>query len=297
MTLRLASAALVLALLPLSGCDETGSTSSDPDVVLGDARALREAGRFDEAVALLDAALVANPGNASVSGELAATLLARNGLNLLDLGRVATYIVDGTGGAAQGAPVAARGGAGGGTCFYETDTTATPFDPRGIADFSEIAESQEDVERAIALIAPFLPAALKTFDTCTAISPAGDLTYDRAAVTAQLRATGLSDPQIGQMLATNSLARVLSAYYFVTENLDQETQWFRLADGRIAICVDDEDALRAQAETAVTTLGTAVLSLDTRARSFGGETDIVDLGLDAFDNISEAFFDFCEAGI
>ena len=293
MTFRLAFAALVLAFLPLSGCDETGSTSTDPATVIGDARVLREAGRFDEAVALLDAALVANPGNAPISGELAATLMARNDLNLLDLDRVATYIVDGTGGGAQAAPVAARGG----TCAYTNDPTATPFDPRGIADFSEIEDSQEDVERAIALIAPLLPAALRTFDTCTAISPTGDLTYDLAAVTAQLRATGMTDAQISQLLATNSLARVLSAYFFVSANLDQETQWFRLADGRLAICVDDEDALRIQAETAVETLGTAVLSLDTRARSFGGDAAIVDLGLDAFDDISEAFFDFCEAGV
>lgn len=295
MTLRLTATTLTLALallLPLSGCDETGNATTDVAASISDARIASQSGDYARAIEILEAVLAANPGNAPATGELAATLLARNDLDILDLDRIAQFVVDGTGGGtAQPAPAAGRGG----TCAYTTDPTATPFDPTDVPGFAGIDSSRADIERAIALIAPLLPATLTTFDTCTAISPEGELTYDLAATTAQLRATGMTDAQLSQLLTTNALVRFLSAYIYVSDNLDQETQWFRLPGGRIAICVDDEEALRDQAEPAVETLGTAVLSLDTRARSFGGDASIVQLGLDAFDDISEAFFEFCAA--
>ncbi len=291
MTLRTAFAALALALvLPLSACDETGNTSPD-DVAatISDAQIARQNGDYVTSVRLLEGALTANPQSAPVRTELAVTILARENLNLLDLDRIAQFIANGVGGLATGDAPAARGG----TCRYAADPTATPFDPTSVAGFPAITASRAEIDRVIALLEPVLPAALRGFDVCTQIGADGALVYDRTAATAQLRAAGLSDAQISQMLATNALARFMRAYLVVTTDVPQQTSWYRLADGSIGVCAADEDALITQTRPAVETLGTALLSLDTRARSFGGASDIVDLATDAFSDIRDALGDYC----
>ncbi|HEX9950476.1 MAG TPA: hypothetical protein VGB53_01805 [Rubricoccaceae bacterium] len=290
MTLRTAFAALALVLiLPLAGCDETG-VSTDEASVIGDAQVARQNGDFETAVRLLETALAANPQSAPVRTELGVTILAREDLNLLDLDRISQFIVDGAAGAtvAANAP-AARGG----TCRFASDPTAVPFDPTAVEGFPEIEASQSAIDSVLAIITPVLPAALRSFDPCTTIAPDGSLVYDRVAVAAQLRASGLTDAQISQLLATNALARFLSAYLFVTTEVPQQTSWYRLADGSIGVCATDEDALLTQTRGAVSTLGTALTSLDTRARSFGGASDIVDLATDAFADIREALGEYC----
>ena len=289
MTFRAAFATLaVVALLPLAGCDESG-LAIDEASVIGDAQVARQNGDFATAVELLQGALDRNPTSAPVRTEFAATLLARQDLNLLDLDRIAQFVVDGTGGLATAPATGNRGG----TCGFATDPTATPFDPTAIDGFPDIEASRSAIDSVLALIEPVLPASLRSFDVCVTIGPDGQLVYDAAAAAAQLRATGLTDAQISQLLATNSLARFLDAYLFVTLDVPQQTSWYRLADGGIGVCATDEDALLTQTEAAVETLGTAMLSLDTRARSFGGATDLVDLATDAFDDIREALGDYC----
>ena len=257
MTLRTAFAALALALvLPLAGCDETG-LATDEVSIIGDAQVARQNGDFETAVRLLETALAANPQSAAVRTELGVTILARENLNLLDLDRLAQ------------------------------------FDPTAVEGFPQIEASRTAIDSVLAIITPVLPAALRTFDPCTTIAPDGSLVYDRTAVTAQLRASGLTNAQIGQLLATNALARFLSAYLFVTTEVPQQTSWYRLADGSIGVCATDEAALLTQTRGAVSTLGTALTSLDTRARSFGGSSDIVDLATDAFADIREALGEFC----
>ncbi|HEX8298366.1 MAG TPA: hypothetical protein VF594_04330 [Rubricoccaceae bacterium] len=289
MTFRTAFAALALALvLPLTGCDETG-ISTDEASVIGDAQIARQNGDYATAVRLLETALAANPQSAPVRTELGVTILAREDLNLLDLDRISQFIVDGS----TAATVATQASRGGGTCRFESDPTAVPFDPTAVEGFPEIEASQSAIDSVLTLITPVLPAALRSFDACTTIAPDGTLVYDRAAVTTQLRATGLTDAQISQLLATNALARFLSAYLFVTTEVPQQTSWYRLGDGSIGVCATDEDALLTQTRGAVSTLGTALTSLDTRARSFGGASDIVDLATDAFADIREALGEYC----
>lgn len=289
MTFRLALATLAVAvLLPLSGCDESGF-AVDESSAISDAQIARQNGDYARAIAILENALAANPSSAPVRAEFGATLLERENLNLLDLDRISEFVVNGTGGTAV-APTVSRGG---GACAFASDPTATPFDPTGVSGFPQINASQASIDSVLALIEPILPAALRTFSPCTTIGADGQLVYDRTAATAQLRASGLTDAQISQLLATNALARFLDAYLFVTTEVPQQTSWYRLADGGIGVCADDEDALIDQTEDAVSTLGTALLSLDTRARSFGGTTEIVDLALDAFGDIRDGLGDYC----
>lgn len=291
MTFRLALTTLaVAALLPLSGCDESG-LAFDEAAVIADAQIARQSGDFGLAVELLQGALDRNPSSAPVRAEFAATLLQRDDLNLLDLDRIARFVVSDVAGAAA-PPTAGRGG----TCRFASDPTATPFDPTSVEGFPEIEASQAAIDSVLALIEPVLPAALRTFSPCTTIGPDGRLVYDHAGAAAGLRASGLSDAQISQLLATNALARFLDAYLFVTTEVPQQTAWYRLADGGIGVCVDDQDALIDQTEGAVSTLGTALLSLDTRARGFGGTTELVDLAVDAFGDLREALGEYCAAG-
>ena len=291
MMLRTACAALAVALLlPLSACDEVGADSADEAVVISDAQAASQKGDYPRATAILERALDRNPESAPVRAELATTVLASRDLNLLDVDRIAQFVVDGAG----STQAASRGTASAGTCRYATDPGAEAFDPTTVAGFSDIRASKADVDRVIALLAPLLPASLKTFDTCTTIGADGALVYDRAAAAAEMRARGLPNALIGRILAANALARFLNAYITVTTELPQQTAWYRLKDGSIGVCADDEDALRTDAEGAIETLGTAVVSLDLRARSFGGASDLVDLALDAVGDIREAFDTFCD---
>ena len=291
MTFRTLSATLlVAALLPLAGCDESG-LATDEASVIGDAQVARQNGDYGTAVELLEEALERNPSSVPVRAELGATLLEREDLNLLDLDRISQFVVDGSSRSTVTTASAGRGG----TCVFANDPTATPFDPTGVEGFPDIMASQSAIDSVLALIEPVLPAALRTFSPCTTIGADGQLVYDQAGATAQLRASGLTDAQISQLLATNALARFLDAYLFVTTEVPQQTSWYRLANGSVGICATDEDALVDQTEEAISTLGTALLSLDTRARGFGGSTDLVDLALDAFDDIREALGDFCAA--
>ncbi len=289
MTLRLALATLAVALiLPLTGCDESGGMSTDATTVIADAQIARQHGDFDRAEALLRGALQQDAASAPVRAELAATLMARQGLNLLDLDRIAQFVIDGTNAAAT-----APAGRPAGTCSFAG--TGTPFDPTTVSGFPQITASGAQIEEAISLMAPLLPAGLTSFDACTEIAADGSLVYDRAGATAQLRASGLTDAQISQMLANNALARFLSAYLTVSTGLNQQTTWYRMPNGSVGICADDTDALVAQTRPAVARLGTAVLSLDTRARSFGGTTDLVDAATSAFADIREGIAGFCAA--
>ncbi len=288
MTIRLALATLAVALiLPLTGCDETGGMTSDATTVIADAQIARQKRDFDRAEALLRGALDQDAQSAPVRAELAATLMARQGLDILDLGRIAQFVIDGT----SGAPAAPAGAAHRGTCSFAG--TGTPFNPTSVVGFPAIMASRAQIEEAIALTAPLLPASLTSFDACTAIAADGTLVYDRAGAATQLRASGLTNAQISQMLANNALARFLSAYLTVSTGLSQQATWYRMPDGSVGICADDPDALVEQTRPAVARLGTAVLSLDTRARAFGGATDLVDAATDAFADIREGITGFC----
>lgn len=291
----------VLALLPLSACDETGGLGDGPvDQQVRNAQIARQAGDYDTAIRILEAAYAANPSNAAVRVEYGLTVFERSDINLLDLDRIATYLsttaVPRTG---AEAPAAARGL----TCRYATDPTATPFDPTDFADFPSLQGDRAQITLVLSLLEPIIPAALRSFDLCTSIvdGPDGNaaLSYDAQAALADMRALGLTDDQISAALATNALARFLNAYLFLAIDVPQQTAWYRINGGSsIGICAEDEEALRTQAEVAIRDMGEALFSIDLRSRTFGTTSttqDLLDLVLESYEEVRDGVGDYCSS--
>lgn len=295
-TLAVASLAL---LLPLSGCDETGDlTGGSVDQQVDNARAARQSGDFDTAVQILEAAYAANPDNAPVRAEYSVTLLERDGINLLDLDRAATFITSVSGGGVKAPtdlPAAARS-----TCTFSNDPSATEFSLSSYAGFPELQANRETIRTVLALLDPIIPESIQNFDLCTSIVDGPDgpvLSYSAQAALAEMRALGLDDAQISAVLASNALSRFLNAYLFLTLDLPQQTTWYRTNNGSsIGVCADDPDALLDQAEQAVADLGEAALSIDLRAATYGSSStsqEIVELVIDGYTEIRDGIGDYC----
>lgn len=261
------------------------------DIVVNDAIAARQSGDLVGAVALLEGAFEREPNNATVRVELATTLLQRDGLDLLDLDRISRFLENGTSAATRPASPSARR-----ACAAASDPTAQVFDPADVEGFQEIRDYTETIGRAAEMLEPVIPDELQDFDICTSVADRA-LVYDQAAALADLRSQDLNEDQVAQALAVNALARFLDAYIYVTDELPEQTTWYRLADGSITICVDDESAVRAAATTAVKHIGESVLSLDARAAVLGGDStaaEIVELAFDAYQDLRDAVADACD---
>ncbi|MEO0557846.1 MAG: tetratricopeptide repeat protein [Bacteroidota bacterium] len=295
MKLRLSWLLAALLILPLSACDETGgSTSPNVDLAVSDAVTARQSGNYSQAVTILEEAMQANPQSAPVRVELAATVMERDGIDLLDLDRIASFVTEGAATTQAATRSASRN-----ACAYAADPTAVEFDPAGAADLPDIKAKRETIKRTLALLDEILPEALTGFDLCTTIVN-GELVYDHAAAATHLRGKGLTNDQIARLLAVNALARFLDAYLFVTEDVTTQTTWYRLADGSIGVCADDQDALEAQARDAVDDIGQSLLSLDLRSRTFApgsASSEIVTLAVDAFEEIRDAVGEYCATSI
>ena len=280
-------------LLPLSGCDETGPMlvlDEGVDVAINDAIIAREQGDYATATDLLYQALEAEPTNAVVRVELSTTLLQREGIDLFDIERIGQYLE--TAGTSQ--PAAGRSA---GTCAYASDPTAVQFDPTEYEGFEELVLSIEVLEEVTATLEGVLPAAVEDFQLCGSVVD-GELLYDQAQAILDLKSQGLTNEQAAQALAVGALARFVDAYVTVTEELAEETSWYRLADGSIGICADDEDAARTKAEGAIQGIGEAILSLDTRAAILGASAtvaaEIVDTALDIYGELEQDITTYCE---
>ena len=295
MQLRLSWLLAALLVLPLAACDETGgSTSTDVDLAVSDAVTARQSGDYQQAVVILEQALEANPQSAPVRVELAATVMERDGIDLLDLDRIASFVTTGASTAQAATRSTARS-----ACAYAADPGAVEFDPRDAADLPDIRAKRSTIKKTLALLDEILPVALTSFDVCTTVQD-GELVYDQASAAAHFRGKGLSNDQIARLLAVNALARFLDAYLFVTEDVTAQTTWYRLSDGSIGVCADDEKALEEQARDAVDSLGESLLSLDLRSQTFApgsASAEIVTLAVDAFEKISDAVGEYCAVSV
>ncbi|WP_412069638.1 tetratricopeptide repeat protein [Rubrivirga sp. IMCC43871] len=285
---------LAILLLPLSACDEVGPLSIDGgvDMAVDDAVIARDQGNYDAAVTLLERALVEEPANSKVRVELATTLLQRDGIDLLDLDRIGQFLTETATGSGAGR-TAARGG-----CAFASDPTATVFDPTEVEGFDELLAGTETLDRAEGLLDGVVPQAVTSFQLCTSVAD-GELVYDRAGAIADLGAKGLTAPQQSQTLAVSALTDFVDAYLYVSESLPESTTWYRLADGSIAICADDEAELREAAEAPIQAFGQAVLALDARAEMLGGSsvaTEVVEVALDAYQELQQAVVGYCTTG-
>ena len=264
----------------LAACD-VASPTDDAGTLLDDARLARQGGDLSAAVRLLEQALALDPASDAVRVELSSAYLQQEDVDVLDIDRFVRYI---TGEAEPSAPIAGSPASRlGSACVYEDDPTAAPFDPRGEHDYPEIYAARDVLQDALALLhsppdgeLPVMPASLRAIDLCGAVVD-GTLNYDRETALADLRATGLSDLEIASALAVNGAARFFDGYFFLVEDVPQQTAWYALADGGIGICAADEASLRVQSEQAVADLFEALVSLDLRAELLGGTSASADV--------------------
>ncbi|MEM1056248.1 MAG: hypothetical protein AAGI52_12045 [Bacteroidota bacterium] len=279
--------AALLSLSPaLSGCDESIPTAMDD--LLTDARIARQAGDLGTAVNLLERAHEADQGDAVVRVELASSLFEQADLNVADLDRIATYLLEEGQTLAPTGPVVntvAKGDA----CPYETDPGAESFDPRDFEEYGDYLENAQVARRVRELLDPIITSELRPDDfLCTGIQD-GALVYDSEAALSALRGVDpdITDQQIASALAVNSVAEVLDTYLFLTEELAGQADWYRLGDGSIGVCPVgiSEEELRDLAEPSIADMGEALLSVDLRSRLIGSSTDLVDIVLDAYEEV------------
>ena len=291
--------ALLLLMLPVAGCDTAATGEARVETLVDDARIAREAGRLDEAERLLERAYAEAPASAVVRVELGQTYFQRGGVGLLDVDRLARFLTDATGTAApapETAPLATPFKLGA-TCPYASDPTATPFDPREMAGYPDLLANRAVVREVLALMheaspggRAVMPAALRALSLCEGIED-GQLVYDREGALAALRAQGLTTDQIASALALNAVGRLLESYFVLTQDLPQQTAWYRVNDGAtatIGVCAEDPEALRTQADAAIADFGEALTSLDLRAQALGGQGASVELvrrTIDAYERI------------
>lgn len=288
-------AALALVAVPtLTGCDDVAPVSADDLVV--DARIARQAGDIDQAVDLLERALAADAADAVVRVELASALFEQADLGVADLDALATYLLDeaNSGGFGSLSPEASKGG----SCPYETAPGAAPFDPRDLDEYGQYLERVSVATRVKEILDPVITDELRPDDfLCTGIQD-GQLNYDPDAALAALRAADedLTDTQISSALGANAVAEVLDTYFFLSEDLRDRADWYRLSDGTLGICPVGitEEELRDLAEPSVADLGEALLSIDLRGRLIEtSTTELVDVVIDAYEEVRDDLAPHC----
>jgi hypothetical protein len=291
-------ATLLLSLL-LVACD--GGGGGDFESLVIDARLARQAGDLDQSVEYYEEALSLEPSSAIVRIELAAVYLARADVDLIDLDRFALHLAEGT--AAPSPAPSATGG-----CIYSQIPGAVAFDPRDIAQFDGLVAERGVIQLAIATLrgegvvaggTPVMPPALRAIDLCDGIEN-GALVYDRPGAIASLRSLGLDDRQIASALAVNAVALLIDAYLYLSEDIPQQTTWWRLPNGFLGVCSDDPEALRVQSEEAIMNFGEALTSLDMRAETLAlhpgdPSRQLVADAIEAYEAIEGDLGPVCEA--
>ncbi len=297
---------LVATPLILSACD--GSEVSDVESLLTDARIARQAGDIDQAIALLETAMDQAPTNAKVRIELSSAYLDREDVDLLDVDRVALFLTsfeenvsDTPGNSIQRF---------GGVCQYADDPHAQLFAPGDYQGYVDLYADRDLIDNVVDLLngvdpsgadLSIIPEELRTLSLCSGIVD-GEIFYNQEAALAHLRALGLSDDEIATALAVNAVVRFFEAYFFIVEDIPQQTSWYHVAGQSgdyIGVCADDEDALREQVEGAIQDLGEAVASLDLRDHLLGGDTasqELVQHVLDAYEAIEGDLGPNCDDG-
>ena len=302
-------AAFLLVATPflLTACDG-GDVASDVDSLLIDARIARQSGDIDTAISLLETAMAQAPENAPVRVELGSAYLDRGGIDLLDVDRVALYLTTFEENLTEPSdePVQSFGG----TCRYGDDPTAQPFDPGEYDGYVDLHADRALINSVLGLLngvgptgidLSIIPEELRVLSLCGGIVD-GEIIYDRDAALASMRALGLSDDEITTALAVNAVARFFEAYFFIVEDIPQQTTWYHVqgqSGDYIGVCADDQDALRAQVEEAIEDLGESITSLDLRDHVLGGGTasqELVQHVLDAYEAIEEDLGPYCEGG-
>lgn len=299
---------LVAAPLFLAACDGSAA-NGDIDSLLVDARIARQSGDIATAITLLESAYAQDSQHPQVRVELSSAYLDREDVNLLDVDRVALFLTtfEETVGTPSDSPVQRAGAA----CQYEDDPNAHPFNPADYDEYIELFANRELINSVLDLLngadptgvdLSIMPDELRSLSLCEGIED-GELIYDREGALASLRAIGLNDDEIAMALAVNAVARFMEAYFFITEDVPQQTSWYRIMSPNgsdyIGVCADDPDALRLQVEDAIADLGESITSLDLRDHLLGGDTtshELVEHVVDAYEAVRGDLGPYCDGG-
>ncbi|MDX1439148.1 MAG: tetratricopeptide repeat protein, partial [Rubricoccaceae bacterium] len=194
--LILTSALVLSASVLISACDGGDADLDDIQALLADARIARQAGDLPGAIAILESAHDQAPENAPVRIELASAYMEQEGVDLLDLDRIALYLTNFEDNlAGTGTNTAAVGK----TCQYESDPNAQPFELRDYEEYLELFDARTQINEVIALLnespQPVVPAELRALGLCSGISD-GELDYDRDAALGEMETMGLTEDEI-----------------------------------------------------------------------------------------------------
>ena len=302
-------AAILLVATPffLAACD-SGQATSDVESLLTDARIARQSGDIDGAITLLESARAQDPGNAPVRVELSSAYLDREDIDLLDVDRVALFLTTFEQNLVVTSDTPVQGF--GGSCQYADDPNAQQFDPGDYSGYIDLYSDRELIQSVVALLngpdtsgseLSIIPDDLRVLSLCQGIVD-GQIIYDRDAALASMRELGLNDDEIATALAVNAVSRFMEAYFFVSQDIPQQTSWYRVngqSGDFIGVCADDQEALRGQVENAIMDLGESITSLDLRDHLLGGGTtsqELVQHVLDAYELVEDDLGPYCEGG-
>ena len=292
--------ALALALT-LSACDQSTSFPSNPDDLLADARIARQAGDINRAVELYEEGVANDPTSAVLRIELAAALFEQADLGIANLDEIArTFSREVSAGGLTGASGAAFAPQKAGTCPYADDPDAEAFDPRDFDGYDDYLVRAPVATRVLELLDPVINDVVRPADfLCNGIVD-GELNYDQAAAIGALRAVDpeLTDDHIASALAMNAVSLVLKTYGFITEDLNTQTDWYRLSDETLGICPRnlDETELRDFSEDAIADFGEALVSIDLRTEVLDAgdvSTELVGLVLDVYQEFRDDLAPYC----
>lgn len=301
------STAGLAVLLVIAGCnvlDTAYEEGGTVDQSIEDAQHARANGDFDTAERLLRDALDQEPGHPVVRLELSSTLLQRQQINIVNLERVTTYVLDEIEAAGGGA----RHSASSDTCTFDLGEPTRPFDPNAVEDYAEIADAAPILSEVLGLLNdvptpsgfPVIPAGLGEIDPCTVVQD-GTLAYDRDALLDALREQfDGDDRRVNAALKMNAIALTLGAYVNLFENENFPVAWYLVGeedDVRVGFCMDRDhvDSFHGRIDTNLDALAEAFFSLDLLIYNVGDEEmrQLVDEAVELYETFEESFGRYC----
>ena len=297
----------LVAVLAIAGCNVLDAAYEDGgtvDNLIEDAYYARINSDFEQSEDLLREALDLAPEHPVVRMDLASTLMQGEHINLLDLERVTTYLLD---------EIETEGGQGRGTqsetCTWDSDEPARPFNPAAAEGYEEFVAVAPVLGEVLGLLndaaspgaVPVLPERLGEIDACTLVESAA-VSYNRDALLAPLRDNfDGDDRRISAALTMNAVARTLRAYLGIFESPDVPVHWFLVGepgDTRVGFCTEEDDLapFRANVNVNLNALAEAYFSLDLLIYNGGNEEmrAYLDEALDLYTTLEASLGTFCD---
>jgi hypothetical protein len=254
-------------------------TSTDVDVLLGDASMAMQRGDYRKAVEILENAHAVDPAHAVVRVDLASALFRANNISVLDILNVADHIRNGDVPEWAGKSAST-------SCSFQGGIVRGEFRYEEVEAFDKLLDNEATFARVSDLLYPLVPSILNVLRV-------GE-EYDRELILENLRSTGLTKHRIDSMLLTFALSVVVDSYILIFNTLPDVT-WYHLEDGSgrdsIGYCVSSEEAretIENLSACAIRRLARGVIALDLRLASLAeaeGAREVADAALEAFQRL------------